>query len=142
MSANVDANANQNDAKVANEACLSSAKELCTKYFNACKDGDLDLWISTLHTELKSTPSTKLPGPFKTCNWYEGRNRVNKYQVQYEFTREVSTGMRGADPTTTLAFQPKYGKVAGYEEGAPLGGEIQIILKMEDGKWKMLKGDF
>lgn len=122
-----------------------SAPEVCSLYFQACRDSDLDLWLATIHLEARQGPTQRKPGPFQTFNWDLGRARVEKYAVEYQLVKELHRYWEEADPLVVLKFTPVYGKVPGYTKGAPLGNPIEMTLKKQGGdlgEWRVLHGCF
>lgn len=53
--------------------------------------------------------------------------------------------MEGSDPVITFVYQPLYGPVPGYQDGAKLGMEVLLKLKKEGGErgeWRVCQATF
>jgi len=123
-------------------------REVCELYFNSCRNQDNDTWLACLHTDIRSESSFEKRGPFSVCNWYLGRSRVEKYEVNYKFLSEALPIREGFCTTVTCVFAPLYGPVPGYKKGSQLAPDIKIVLQQttegddKDLVWRIIRGTF
>lgn len=114
-------------------------------FFQACEADDYHSYLATLHIDARSNATTPIPGPFESCHWEEGRSRVEKYRVTYEYLGQSNSGVKANERFVTLRYRPLYGHVPGYQQGKALGVEISLELREQGGpggEWRVAEGAF
>ena len=104
------------------------ADEVAKKHYNLLMDDKYEEWLKTLNERARRQADTTMRGFKAEFYWNSGRKWVTEYGIRYEFEREGRSFMAN---TRTFFFN-RVGK-----DGKNVGHPVKIVMKPEDGEWKV-----